>query len=171
MYGFDSAERWLAVYRNYEAYAVTGMKLKFIPTNLRGNVSHYSEGTFANGTGQIDAYHKTSILGTQFLWYDIDTYDTTNYTLPQITGLDKSWCYDPTRTWKRWFGARALSKAQNVSWQDTATYAQNQANALTNASVALNQPFKGMGTGSVADTFGYIKVVWYVTFKGQAYLN
>lgn len=44
-----------------------------------------------------------------------------------------------------------------------------QANTLTNASVGFIQPFKGMGTG-ITNTFGYFKVTWYVTFKGQAFL-
>lgn len=39
IYGFDSSERWGQTYKNYESYAVKGMKLKYIPTNSRGGVS------------------------------------------------------------------------------------------------------------------------------------
>jgi len=39
MYGFDSTVRWPVTYRNYEAYAIKGLKVKWIPTNSRGGVS------------------------------------------------------------------------------------------------------------------------------------
>lgn len=144
------------------------MKLKWIPTNLAGGVSQGTSGELVGGTGQISSAPIVSSLGTQFIWFDIDTYNTTGYDIPRIASLDRSWNYDPKRSWKRWFGARQLSRAQNVAWQDTATYVAGQANGLTNASVGFIQPFKGMGEG-ITDTFGYFRVTWYVTFKGQAY--
>ena len=55
-------------------------------------------------------------MGTQFVWLDIDTYDTTAYTLAKVAALDKSWNFDPTRTWKKYFSCKALSKQQNVPW-------------------------------------------------------
>lgn len=39
IYGFDGTTRWPVTYRNYEAYAVKGLKVKWIPTNARGGVS------------------------------------------------------------------------------------------------------------------------------------
>lgn len=59
---------------------------------------------------------------------------------------------------------------QNVKWQDTADYAAATRNELTRASVGFVQPYSGQGDGAVT-TFGYLKVTWYVTFRGQAYLQ
>uniref|UniRef100_UPI0040474B5D hypothetical protein n=1 Tax=Limnohabitans sp. TaxID=1907725 RepID=UPI0040474B5D len=166
--GFDSAPRWAATFGNYEAYAITGMKVKWIPTNMMGGIRSRASGEFISGTGTIDSLAETSYLGTQFLWYDMDTYNASAYDIPKIASLDKAWNYDPKRTWKRWFGAKQLSRAQNVPWQDTAAYVAGTANTLTNASVSFIQPYKGMGEGG-NDVFGYFKVSWYCTFKGQAY--
>jgi len=82
--------------------------------------------------------------------------------------MDRNWCLTPDRPWKKYFSAKDLSRMQNVKWQDTAKYVSNTRNELTNASVSIIQPFSGQGTG-VFVTFGYIKAVWYVTFRGQAY--
>lgn len=109
--GFDSAPRWQATFKNYEAYAVTGMKIKWIPTNMVGGARSNTSGTLVNGTGTIESDSIVSYLGTQFLWYDMDTYDTSGYDIPRIASLDKQWNFDPKRSWKRWFGARQLSRA------------------------------------------------------------
>ncbi len=130
------------------------MKLKWIPTNIRGGVSMTPN----------DQVHQ-AYFGPQFLYYDIDTYNTGAYTFPRIAAMDKNWQFDPARSWKKYFSAKRLSVAQNVSWQDTATYANATATTLTNASVGFQMEFKGQGEGLV-DTFGYIKATWYVTFKG-----
>lgn len=87
------------------------MKMKWIPSNLAGGVRSSASGALVNGTGTIDSTAITSYLGTQFLWFDVDTYDTTGYDIPRIAALDRSWNYDPKRSWKRWFGARQLSRA------------------------------------------------------------
>lgn len=62
--GFDSAPRWQATFKNYEAYAVTGMKLKWIPTNMVGGVRSATSGALVNGTGNIDSESISSYLGT-----------------------------------------------------------------------------------------------------------
>lgn len=53
--GFDSAPRWQATFKNYEAYAVTGMKMKWIPSNMAGGVRSVASGTLVQGTGTIDS--------------------------------------------------------------------------------------------------------------------
>lgn len=54
--GFDACTRWGQTYRNYESYAVKGVKLQWIPTNARGGVSFNTSGNLVNGTGSIDSY-------------------------------------------------------------------------------------------------------------------
>jgi hypothetical protein len=59
-----------------------------------------------------------------------------------------------------------LSKMQKTPWQDTATYAAHTENTLTNASVGIQLGGAGF---PVNTTVGFMKVTWYVTFRGQAY--
>lgn len=53
--GFDGTQRWLQTYRNYEAYAIKGLKLKWIPTNVRGGISQNVTGDLIEGTGTISS--------------------------------------------------------------------------------------------------------------------
>lgn len=73
------------------------MKLKWIPTNLRGAVA---PGSTANVGGQISSV---------FMYADIDTYNTLGYSLEQVAALDSNRIYDPTRTFKRYFGCKTIS--------------------------------------------------------------
>lgn len=161
--GFDSSARWATTYQNYEQYAVTGMKLRWIPTNARGNVSQVVTG--ASGvisSGIVNSYCKPMIV-----YYDPDTYDTRNFNLEKIMALDKCWVRDPTRPWSKYFPLKMLSKTQNLKWQDTRDWSAGSVNGLTNASVCTRMEYKGQGGDD--DTLGYFKASWYVTFKGQAY--
>lgn len=54
--GFDGSTRWGQTYKNYESYAIKGLKLQWIPTNARGGVSHNVQGAFIDGTGEINSY-------------------------------------------------------------------------------------------------------------------
>lgn len=36
--GFDDADRWDYTYKQYEEYAITGMKIRWIPSNFRGTM-------------------------------------------------------------------------------------------------------------------------------------
>lgn len=51
-----------------------------------------------------------------YMYYDVDTYNTTQYSVTQIVGLDKMWVINPTRTYSKYFSAKALSKQENVKW-------------------------------------------------------
>jgi len=59
--GFDQSPRWAATYKNYEQYAITGMKLKWIPTNARGGVS---QSVTSDATGTIGSKVFHSQLGS-----------------------------------------------------------------------------------------------------------
>lgn len=166
--GFDKTQRWLQTYRNYESYAVKGLKLKWIPTNARGGISQNVSGDLIDGTGSIQSQIHQSQLGNQTLYFDPDTYDTISYTYNEVMVLDRNWCFDPTRTWKKYFSAKRLSQMQQCKWQDCATYNPGVRNELTQASIGFIQPYSGQGQGANT-TYGYIKATWYVTFRGQAY--
>lgn len=91
---------------------MTGLKVKFVPTNARGGVSQSVDGA----AGNINSSLFQSYLESQLVYLDVDTLDTSNYTAQQITALDKNWVYDPTRTWKKWFPCKNLSRMQNLKW-------------------------------------------------------
>ncbi len=38
VFGFNATKRWGQCFKNYEQYGITGMKLKYIPSNLVGTV-------------------------------------------------------------------------------------------------------------------------------------
>lgn len=123
--GFDSASRWADVYRNYDQYAITGMKIRWIPGSVRG-------GVLSDGTGAAASW-----LGSMILYFDTDTYDTSTYTFNTIAQLDKQWIFDPTRSWSKYFSCKKLSQMQNVAWQDTREYNSGTPtfNGLTKASI------------------------------------
>lgn len=153
--GFDSTVRWAQTYKQYEEYAITGMKIRWIPGNVRGSV-------VADAGSAATAW-----VGSMFLYFDIDTYDTSAYNQSIIAQLDKNWVFDPTRTWSKYFSCKNLSRMQNVAWQDTRDYASQTFNSLTKASlgylidhqIQANQPLCRLG---------YFKVSYYVTFRGQS---
>ena len=70
---FDSTTRWEQTRKNYESYAVNGLKLQWIPTNARGGVSQSSEGNIVQGTGSWQTLIHQAQLGNQSLWFDQDT--------------------------------------------------------------------------------------------------
>lgn len=65
-YGFNSSQRWSQMSRNWEEFAVTGMRIEWIPTNLVGMSPDGS-----TVVGQIKGL---------WMFDDIDTYNTNNYT-------------------------------------------------------------------------------------------
>lgn len=128
------------------------MSLKWIPGNIRGAAD--------------PAYNVNvgSFIGPVFVYSDIDTYDTLNYTDAQIVALDSNRVKDPTKVWKAYYGCKTISKQMNVPWQDCSAYSSTSYNTLTRASTAIRFAFQGFASPDTP--VAYIKVTWYVTFKG-----
>lgn len=104
-----------------------------------------------------------------FLYFDTDTYDTAGYGLEEIAQLEKSWVFDPARSWSKYFSCKNLSRMQNVAWQDTRAYNASTPtfNTLTKASCGyLLQHNLSLIQGSAPVLAGYFKVSYYVTFRG-----
>ena len=97
IYGFDSSTRWTQTYRNYEQFAVTGMKLKWIPGNVRGSANPGNVSQVASQIGPI------------FTYTDIDSYDILAYNEAQIVALDNNRIFQPDRPYKRYFGCKTIS--------------------------------------------------------------
>lgn len=76
------------------------MSIKWVPANLHGQVN-------PGNTTQVGG-----VVAPMFMFSDVNTYNTANYTEEQIIGLDKSSIISPARTWKRYFNCRGLSKQQ-----------------------------------------------------------
>jgi len=73
--GINSAPRWAQVRRNYEQYAITGMKVEWFKVGLDGSRS----GPTAPLAG---------VLNYVWQYEDVDTYDTAGYTEPQVVALE-----------------------------------------------------------------------------------
>lgn len=114
-YGFDGSARWATTYKNYEEYAVTGMKVKYIPTNTRGGIS-----SGADSTGSL-SLHGASV-DPIFWWYDPDDLESYLQTESQVVASDHFNLRDPTRQFNRYMSCKKLSKMQNVAWQRTQDY-------------------------------------------------
>lgn len=95
--GFDSSPRWQPTFPNYEQYAITGCKVKFIPTNSRG-------GSFT-GTAIRPQQNPT------WTWYDPDDLDAGTQSEEAVVSGDYCRLYDPTRAWSRYFNMKGISKS------------------------------------------------------------
>lgn len=99
MCAFDETPRFLATYQNWDQYAITGLKIEWMPLY---NVS-------APGVGNI--------VGTLHKVDDLDDYSTINaMTENQIMSAPGFQNLDPRRSWKKFISAKAISKQQNVPW-------------------------------------------------------
>lgn len=86
--GVDSAPRFNACKANYEQFSITGIKLRWYPSNVTGTVDPTTTGRVG---GQL-----------VYLWTyeDIDTYDIQNYDNNKIVALESFKAYDPKRAMK-----------------------------------------------------------------------
>lgn len=137
---------------NWTEYAVTGCKLKWIPSNYVGS----------SGAGPESCFF-------QNLWTwqapNINTIDTMEEA--EIVALPSFKVHDPSKTFKLYFGCKTLSKELNLSWQECARYQQHGNNRLSAAYTGI-RTFINVGPGLVDHVInlGWWKLDWYVTFRG-----
>lgn len=65
VYGFNNAPRWDKIYKNYESYAITGCKVRWVPTTFSGNV----------WTDQASGQTYRSAMNLSMFTFDPDTYN------------------------------------------------------------------------------------------------
>lgn len=152
VYGFNNAPRWANCYLLYEEYAITGMKVKWIPGNI-------------NPTQDTQQTAESYFMGPMITFDDVDTYDTTQYTEQQYLQMDSMRVRDPKRVWKIYRSFKKLSQQEQLKWQDCAAYSSAAANTLSAGSfnVRFNQR---LGISNRA--LGYFKITHYVTFRGSS---
>lgn len=97
-YGVNNTPRWQQVSRNWDQMIITGFKLKWIPTNVRGYASDTGVGTAPAG-----------VLNPLLFWEDIDTQNIGNYTDNQILIQDNNWMVDPSKTFTVFRNNRPLA--------------------------------------------------------------
>ena len=159
MLGVNSTNRFKQVYKNYEEYKVTGMSVKWFPTNIKGVVD----------PGDNDRVG--GAIQTVLSFDDVDTYDTAGYNLQKVTALETFKMYDTNRPVSIYRNNRPLAAAKNYKWRDTNESWTNP-NDIPKSSINLRILTQGFGQSSVpgsAVTIGYLKYTYYVTFKGQSY--
>lgn len=110
-YGVNSGPRWAAVKKNYEQYAVTGLKVKYIPTGVMPTIS----------SGSQSAANPLLNFGVKslFLFEDVDNYKIASYTEEQIVSLESFKALSPLRQFKVYRNNKPLAREMNVAWQDT----------------------------------------------------
>lgn len=142
--GFNSSARWAVVRENWDQYAITGLKVEWIPTQT------YPTRT----TPHIGALWKVDNADS----YDILPQSVDNSVI-QMPGFRALSC---TRPFRKFYSLKKLSKQQNVAWQDNQAYNANQPNSLTKAATML----RFFVVNPAAVTWGTVKCTFYVKMRG-----
>ncbi len=98
--GFNQTPVWPRIKMMFEQYAVTGMRIQYIPSNLAG----LTDSTQA----------KKGVMTQLILFEDLNTYDITTKSTQEQKGYESFQVFDPTRTFTLFRDNRALCKSQNV---------------------------------------------------------
>ncbi len=97
-YGINSGSRFTAMRKNWEQFAVTGMKIEWIP-------SQRFAGALDGTSGRL-----TGIVQGLFSFDDIDTSNTANYTLDTIAAKETFVSWDPARKMTIYRNNKPLAK-------------------------------------------------------------
>lgn len=97
---------------------------------------------------------------------DINTYDTTAFTDPQILASETVRFIETEKPFRRYMKNRPLARQAAATWQNTKDYVQG---TLVADWPTATTSFKfGLNTATPAGTtLGYFKYTYYVTFRGQ----
>ena len=82
--------------KNWEQYGITSCAWEWIPTNVRGSGS--------------------TAVGPLFVFEDIDTSNTTGYTIEEILSLDSCKSLDPTRHHRGFINLRKITSQMDCPW-------------------------------------------------------
>lgn len=152
MYGHTACSRYAQLYKDFEQYAITGMRLTWIPSNIRGI---------------IDPAQNTNVggfVGPMYVYDDINTYNTLALTDEQILTKDNIMIRDPTRVWSKYLTFRNLAVKMQQKWLDPSTFPISpQAIDALNGSTSLRFQTQGINQNA---KLGYFRVSWYITFRG-----
>jgi len=148
---FDQTARLGKVYKSWDQYSVTGLKIEYMP---------FWTSAVIGGTGTV-------AINQLLMFTDPDDYDdmTTKTDNAIITGPGFR-NLNPYRPFKKFFSCKKLSKQMNVAWQDNSTLnpAAPVANSLTKAATMFR--FKLSGSAPANYQFGSFKVTWFVHMRG-----
>lgn len=142
--GFNQSARWLKVSPNWDQYAITGLKIEWLPRQ---------------------SYPRPTDPYLTALWSasTADNYDTIqnaeNSALAQAPGFK---AMNTQRPWRKFISLKKLSKQQNVAWQDNSKYNVNEQNGLTKAGTIM----RFFISNPAAVTWGTVKCTWYVKMRG-----
>ena len=102
------------------------------------------------------------------IWDDPNTYDFSTYSASNFDEFivnENNKIFDPTQPFDIYRDCKSISRSQNVPWQKCADYAIGTPNTLSKAAVGVR--FAGTnGQEDSPTTLGWLKVTWYVTFRG-----
>lgn len=101
VYGVNTPHRFDQVKKNYEEYAVTGFKLKYIPSNVRGGVVQDSSLSNITTRGSVN-----------MLWSfeDINTYNINGLASDKVVALETFRTHDPTKSFRCYRNNKPLAK-------------------------------------------------------------
>lgn len=94
IYGHDQCARYTQLIRDYEQYAVTGVRIKWIPSNIRGTINP----ALSTNVG--------GYLGPMFIYDDINTLNPTALPISGIITRDNTMIRDPSRPWQKYLTLR-----------------------------------------------------------------
>lgn len=109
-YGFDfSGSQWGVCYKNWEEYAITGVRIDFVPCQPNSGTLQ----TINNGQ-----YTFATILQLNDIWTfdDPNTFAPTSLTTANVLNRKDTKNHPVNRKWHIYKDARPFSATQNVAW-------------------------------------------------------
>lgn len=115
-YGFNfEGSQFLAEYRNWEEFAITGCKVSWVPAGVSSKTIFLQTAAGAVGTASAS-------LDNIFLYDDPTTYTPVALTDANVLNRKDTKIMPVQKTWTHYCNARPFSASQNVAWQDVNTY-------------------------------------------------
>lgn len=154
VFGHTGCLRYKALTPDYEQYAITGMRLTWIPGNVRG-IFDPAQNTNVGG-----------FVGPMYVYDDINSYNTLSYTIDQIIQKDNMMIRDPTRTWSKYLTFRNLAVKMQQKWINPDEFPTIPTSAIEalKGSTALRFQTQGINPNT---KLGYFRVSWYIVYRGQ----
>lgn len=145
VYGINTPPLWDRAAQLFEAYAVKGFSLEWVPTNVSSTTQ----------TGPI--------ITDGFIYQDLNTYNIGGYSDTEAQQSNGFQIINVQESFKIMLDNAPLAKSQNTAWPATQAGVQTQSNGLPGASVAIRIKNSGWPNNV---PLGTIKATWYVTMRG-----
>lgn len=146
MISFNQSDRWDKVRKNWEQYAITGVKIEWLPSQRYPNGSD----PYIQAIWKADTPDEFEKIG--------------NIPDPAMAQAPGFQALNTQRPWRKFIKLKKLSKQMNVPWQDNDKYQPIDRNGLTESGTL----FRFFLSNPALTEWGVFKCTWYVKMRGQS---